>query len=265
MQAVYSQLVTAYREAEKYLLERILAADLTNWERARANQQLALIQAKLTELGQATYDWEVLHLPRLYAAGVNAADAGLAGIPNIAPPPDAFAALHTASIEIIGEQLAVGLDAAIQVVGRTVNDAFRQSALSAIQQGTALGERRRDVTRRMIKDLTDRGVTAFRDVQGRKWTLGNYAEMSVRTTTREATNTATENRIVERGHDLVQIPRHDSECPKCVAALAGGTIFSISGQSSEYPALSDAEAAGLFHPNCLHVVTPYNPYAAAAA
>ena len=262
IELVYNQLVSAYREAEKYILERILAADLTEWQAARANQQLALIQSALNELGQVTQDWEALHLPRLYAAGINGVDDALqaarAAGAALAPPPAEFAALHTASIELIAQNLVLGLEGARQIVGRTVGDVFRRAGLAALQQGTALGETRRQASKRMISKLAENGVTAFTDARGAKWNLNTYAEMHIRTSSMEATNQATYNRLAEYDLDLVQVPRHDGECPKCVEALDTlGTIFSVSGTSEKYPAEDDARALGLYHPSCLHRAQPY--------
>ena len=259
IELVYNQLVGAYREGEKYILERLLAADLSAWERARANQQLGLIQAALQELGQVTQDWEGIHLPRLYAAGIAGVDRALEAAPVQAPAAE-FAALHTASIELVAENLSLGLEGARQLVGRRITDVFRRAGLAALQQGTALGETRRQASKRMIKQLADKGVTAFVDARGAEWNLSTYAEMHIRTSSMEATNLATYNRLAEYDLDLVKVPRHDGECPKCKDALDSlGTIFSISGTSEQYPAEDEARAMGLYHPECLHRPQPYVP------
>jgi len=254
---INQQLIGAYSEAERYIVERVLAADITDWQRARANQQLALIRDALRELGQTTQEWAEMHIPRLYAAGLNATDEVLAGM--LVPPPRAeFAALHISSIELVSENLTLGLENARQIVGRTVQDVFREAGLAALQEGTAMGETRRDASKRMLKRLTDQGVTGFVDARGAEWNMSTYAEMHIRTASMEATNTATRNRLAEREIDLVRVPRHDDECPKCVQALDTlGTIFSVSGTSEEYPAEDDARAMGLYHPKCLHRAQPY--------
>ena len=58
------------------------------------------------------------------------------------------------------------------------------------------------------------------------------------------------------GEDLIQVSSHKGACPLCEPWQ--GAVLSISGNHPTYPALADAKAAGLFHPNCAHVVMPYS-------
>lgn len=255
---IAGQLERAYAEGERIILERIIAADLTDYQRARALGQLAQIREVLTALRADTERWVDTHVPRLYLEGVVDADLALdAAAAAVAPPPE-LAALHTTSIQLLGENLRTRLGEARVLVGRRVDDLFRQAALASLQQSTILGERPVEAIRRMMADMQRVGITSFTDRAGRRWGLARYAEMVTRTTTREATDQGLFNRMAERRHDLVQITRHDGECPKCVNALeALGTIFSLSGSSEQYPALDEARALGLFHPNCVHRPTPW--------
>jgi hypothetical protein len=156
---------------------------------------------------------------------------------------------------MIGENLAIRTGDALNVVGRQVDDVFRQAGLNALQQATILGETRRAATKRMVDELLEKGVTAFVDKGGTNWSLGRYAEMVARTTSREATNQGLQNRLAERGHDLVEISSHGGACELC--APWEGKVLSLSGKTEGYETVADAEAAGLFHPNCVHVAMPY--------
>jgi len=256
LQVISGQLATAYREGEKAILQRIVEANLTDYQRARAVQQLELIRQHLDELGEYTTEWAQLHLPGMYAAGMNVADDSLARVPGVLPLPAEFGALHTESIKALGENLSMRMSDVLTVVGRRTDDVFRQAGLNALQEATILGETRRKATKRLVQDLLDKGITGFTDKAGREWALGNYAEMVARTTSREATNQGTFNRLAERGQDLVQISTHGGACELCEPWE--GVILSMSGESDKYDALADAEAAGLFHPNCGHVPMPYS-------
>lgn len=92
---------------------------------------------------------------------------------------------------------------------------------------------------------------------------GKYARMVVRTLTREATVVSRHQRLAQMGIDLVSIVGRISKY-FCTAYL--GKVFSISGQSSEYPALADVQRGGPpFHPNCSKSTRPFVPELATAA
>lgn len=254
LQLIAQQLSGAYREAETEITTRLLEANLTDWQRARAAQQLAAIEDVLVELGEVTETWRETHVGNIYRESLAQADAALQAAGKQLPMEE-FGALHTESIRIIGENLAVNLAETRVMVGRRVDDVFRRAGLNALQRATALGETRRQATQRLLDELTEGGISSFTDRAGKTWNLGTYAEMHARTTSMEATNLATENRMAEMGEDLVKISSHAGACPLCIPWE--GKILSLSGASDEYPSVDEARAAGLFHPQCAHRPTPW--------
>lgn len=262
--AIEQQLSGAYHEAEKRLIAILGQVELSDWQRARAADQLAQVQAVLDALGEHTEAWADTHVPTLYAEGLSGADELLDAAGAGLPVPQGFARLHTESIQILGENIVMRYDEVLQTVGRRADDFFRQAGLLSLQEATALGTDRRSASRLMVQQLKEKGITGFVDARGTEWSLGTYAEMHARTVSRECTNLGTQNRLRERGHDLVQVSDHGGACEKC--APWEGEILSISGESSEYPSVAEAEADGLFHPNCVHVLVPWIPgYSSRAA
>jgi len=67
--------------------------------------------------------------------------------------------------------------------------------------------------------------------------------------------------MVENDFDLVQVSAHGG-CDLC--APWEGAILSISGDTPGYPTVDEAEASGLFHPNCKHAINTLIPDLAAA-
>jgi hypothetical protein len=67
------------------------------------------------------------------------------------------------------------------------------------------------------------------------------------------------NQLEGEGYDLVKMSSHATTCPVC--AVYQGRVYSISGRSKEYPALSVVFRNGYnnIHPNCRHVVYAYIP------
>jgi hypothetical protein len=121
---------------------------------------------------------------------------------------------------------------------------------------TAGDETWRQAMRREL-DLFERmNIKSFTDKAGRNWKLSNYAEMVSRTVPMHVMNVGKMNEFLEYGEDLVVVSDFSPTCPLC--APWGGAVLSISGAAKGYPAVSEAEEAGLFHPRCLHAFALYS-------
>jgi len=92
----------------------------------------------------------------------------------------------------------------------------------------------------------------FIDKSGKKWNNGNYFNMLNRTTVANVSRNAYTDALVDNGHDLATIEGGGDPCPACSAWR--GVVVSLSGANSKFPSMADAEAGGVFHPNC--VCTP---------
>lgn len=153
----------------------------------------------------------------------------------------------------------------LYTVGRLENDPFRQSALSSVLSQEAAGTGWKQTSAKMVQELQNKGVTAFVDKAGRRWSLQDYGNMAVRTTARQAEVAAI---LTADDYDLWQIVKIGSTCQVC-AALEG-RVYSKSGTDPNYPPLSLAfgkvDPAGPddltntylnIHPNCLHSLVKY--------
>ena len=95
------------------------------------------------------------------------------------------------------------------------------------------------------------------DKGGREWKLDVYSEMLARTRLREVSNMGLTTRLKGEGYDLVEVSTHLSDHEEC--RVWEGKILSITGSTHGYPTTSEAEMAGLMHPNCKHRYLPYHP------
>ena len=138
---------------------------------------------------------------------------------------------------------------------RETEDIYR-----AIQREISTGlvaelEQRKVTAQRMLNRFADEGITGFVDRAGRRWDMTSYVEMATRSISANASLQGQIDRQTEHGRDLVVVSDHAGECPVC--RPWENKVLSISGTSLKYPALSKARSAGLFHPNCRHVITGY--------
>jgi hypothetical protein len=104
---------------------------------------------------------------------------------------------------------------------------------------------------RLMGTVEGAGLPAWKfiDKGGRKWTNGNYLNMLTRTTTARVARESYTDALVDEGFDLATIEGGGNPCPVCEAWR--GRVISLTGKTPDYPTLADAEAAGVFHPNCV--------------
>lgn len=163
-------------------------------------------------------------------------------------------ALNKRAIRYISENAADDMIRANHFFGRHWNDAARRIGLETVE-GKLMEELTvKQASRQMVRHMQEQGWTAFIDKGGRAWRLDTYANLVARTTTREATNTATLEAGREWKHDLVLFTKRFPTCKVCAAIQ--GRVFSISGNDKRFPYLYDLpgfkDGFSLPHPHCRH-------------
>ena len=121
-------------------------------------------------------------------------------------------------------------------------------------------ESRQQALRKTIKEFNDRGLTAFVDKGGKKWTPEAYVNMVLRSTVGSTANGIQLARTKDYGVDYLETSSHSGARPKC--AKDQGKIFCISGNDKRYPKWSSSsygEPDGILGINCGHSTYPYVP------
>ena len=149
----------------------------------------------------------------------------------------------------------------VYTIARLEADPFRETALKQVLRKEAAGTPWINSSQAMVQEMQNKGITAFVDKAGRKWSLQSYGNMAVRTTARQAQVAAL---LAADDYDLWQIVKVGSTCKVC-AALEG-RVYSKSGMNPDYPPLSlafgkvDPDLTNTYlniHPNCLHSLVKY--------
>lgn len=138
---------------------------------------------------------------------------------------------------------------------RATNDIFRRIIAEVAAQGLAGEATRRTAAQAALDRLLGHGIAGFVDSSGRQWNLASYVEMATRTAVHNAERQGVMDGVRAAGRDLVVVAGSPACCPMC--APWEGKVVSLTGMTTGYPTLADAEADGLFHPNCRHTVAPY--------
>jgi hypothetical protein len=156
---------------------------------------------------------------------------------------------------------------------RAVPDIYQQAIARFVGPRLLGTETGRQLRTRALADWLAKGIPAFVDRAGRRWSPGAYVNMATRTATNRAWLDAHMNRWSGMGLELVTIIRGADSCQACAAW--SGLILSTGGQTGTITAqhaisgepitievrgtLASARAGGWNHPNCRCTLAPVFP------
>ncbi len=249
----HARAIGALFDAATAQIQAVIAEGLTSGAAANAKwleaqrAYVAAITARLAQQAPALAHEAVL---RAYLA----AHEDAAKVLKIKAPP------NERSAQLLAENASKPLGDAALTVGRRADDALRRIGLAQAAQADVKGEGIRDPAARLAADLQARGLVAtgkdgakLVQVGGRNFQAGKYAEMVIRTTTREAHSHAVIEQTQAAGSDLVEVSSHGAsdECGDYE-----GNVYSLDGTTPGYDVLDQVPP---FHPNCVHVLAPVAP------
>jgi len=226
---------------------------------------LAQIDAILADFSGDVYEFIETEIPAIYKVGAKDAVNQLRAAGADIQVKSGFNLLHKQAIAALVDDTASAFGEGMAGINRTARQilgrATKQLITQRIAEGLISGSSVRDVKNLITGILQNEGLGALVDKGGHTWTLDRYSEMLFRTKMVEARNLGLINRVAENGFDLVQVSVNGSEHEEC--RIWEGEILSLTGATSGYKTVSDATAAGLFHPNCKHALNVINPELAA--
>lgn len=252
--ASVNDLALKVKSHEGRLMNNIIAGLAGHQTFAQIQKETKATQAELTKLFGT---WTQQEIPTLYGVGLKRA-SDLMGLGSVVP---AFGVMHKEALQLVMDNAYSHMMDATDLIGRKVNDTFRQVALQNVGAQIAGGASINTTKDLIIKDLQDHGLTSFVDSAGRQWDLSRYAEMVARTTSMEAYTTGSVNKYKEEGVDLVTVGGREPEegVSSDAAFQYWQQIISLTGQTAGFPTLEEAEANGLMHPNNWRDLIPLSP------
>lgn len=272
-EAKMRDLLATYRQAQRDIAAMVRAAvaaqDLRTAARRRA--QLVAVQVALDRLGVYTDPAIRALVAQAVTDGSERVRRDMIGARITAPEiPGAFHAVSADALLALQDAATGRLVGARQTVGRTVEDLYaragRRAAVRAVLGADGSPEKaRRALMADLRKDpvvqrLLQNGGQAFIDKAGRGWSLADYSDMVVRTTTRQAVTQGALARMAAHGIDLARVSRHASSCAVCKPWE--GRLVALNGDTASYEGEAVADLAALpnggppFHPRCKHSLQP---------
>lgn len=232
--------------------------------RARADRGIAGAQAELTDVVAQV----------MIAAHTDGYALAVAELPDeLGEPAPAGQVLGAA------DDLTARVMAAMVQVPRLLEVVYRDAVTAGAAEVLGGKVTRLQAAQHVFDRLGSRGITGFRDVAGRNWSLSSYVEMAVRTETGRVAIDGHTTALQDAGQDLVKISDSPRECPECrpwegkVLSLTGATVAGLMPSAVGGPAvrvdvagtIAQARSAGLFHPNCTHSQSLFLPGATTVA
>lgn len=248
-------LVRRYKKSLKELLRRIAAKQAAGRWTGYERQLLQEIEKAVRELDTAAAEEMADLVKKAYIA---AEEQAVSTLSRSGITPLLSGGLNREAMWLVAENAVDTMVEANHYFGRHLQDKIRRIGLEAIGEKLSTGQTVREAARRILDMLNKDGFEIVMGAKGRQMQLDTYAELVSRTTTREATNTATSETCRQWGHDLVKFTTHYPTCAVC--APLQGRVFSISGKDKRFPALSSVpgfdQGFKTIHPNCRHVLVP---------
>jgi len=134
----------------------------------------------------------------------------------------------------------------IRFLRRQYVEVFRAGSVS----GMTMREMQKELKSRMTGTRPD---WKFIDSAGRAWKPDNYFNMLARTTVANVERESYADTMTDAGLDLVMVAGGQPTAPPPDPCWEWyGKILSLTGETKGYPTVAEAEASGLYHPNCIH-------------
>lgn len=174
-----------------------------------------------------------------------------------------FFRLNDRKLEALIKATTNDMERAETAVLRMANDQYRKAIFNAqvyANSGAGTYEKAVDMATR---DMLSRGLNCVEYANGARHTLADYADMAIRTASKRAYLQGEGEKRQEWGITTVIVNKRGNPCPKCLPFVGKVLIDDVwsGGKKSDglYPLMSQAIAAGLYHPRCKDSHTTYFP------
>ncbi|QBE98910.1 hypothetical protein PMF13cell1_04479 [Blautia producta] len=174
-----------------------------------------------------------------------------------------FFRLNDRKLDALIKATVDDMERAETAVLRMANDQYRKVIYNAqVYANTGAGTYEKAVDM-ATKDMLSAGLNCVEYANGARHTLSDYADMAIRTASKRAYLQGEGQKRQEWGLHLVIMNKRGNPCPKCLPFVGKVLIDDVwSGGSKadgNYPLMSVAISAGLYHPRCKDGHTTYFP------
>src|SRR5690606_22321189 len=187
-----------------------------------------------------------------------------------APPEEQFFKINDKKLEALQKTVKNDLKKAQHGVMRKMDDVYRQVIYKAEVNMTAGARTLNQAIDMATKEFLSKGINSIEYANGRKVSIGAYAEMALRTASQRATFLGEGKKRDEWGVYTVLMSAHANCSPMCLpyqgTVMIDDVYTSITPEQARqmsretgYVLLSEAMKNHAFHANCRHSLSTYFP------
>lgn len=175
-----------------------------------------------------------------------------------------FFKINDRKLEALIKATTDDMQKAETAVLRMANDQYRKIIYNAqVYANTGAGTYEKAVDM-ASKDFLSAGLNCIEYANGARHTIADYADMAVRTASKRAYLQGEGEMRQQWGlHLVIMNKRGDNPCPQCLPFVGKIMIDDVwsggSRKDGNYPLMSSAVEAGLYHPRCRDAHTTYFP------
>lgn len=240
----------------------VMLAELEKYKRRNAkkygtvfeniNSRIESLIRKANENGQSEQEKKILEAIKKGFKGYRDPNKGLTA---------QFFHVNERKMEALINATINDMQKAETAILRMANDQFRRIIFDAqvyAATGAATYQKAVDMA---TKDMLAAGLNCVEYKNGARHRLDDYAEMAIRTASKRAYLSGEGVMRQKWGISLVIINKRQAACPKCAPFVGKIMIDDVwsggSREDGEYPLMSEAVAAGLYHPRCKDAHSTY--------
>jgi len=253
------RLTQLYKDAEDTAILLLATALLAPKPAEALRTAQRSVRTVMEQADAQAREWCDDSLTTLYARGMMDASERLS-LPHPESSP-----MHLAIIAAIAGAVLEKLTSVGAAVDRNVATLLASAQVG--QAGAAFKNATdwQTLAEQLRQDVLKSGVTGFIDKEGNVWKVDTYVDVVAQSSVMQAYNAGVKSETQAQGLDLVQLSDEIDEntCDAC--AKWAGQILSITGATSGFSTVDDAEKDGVFHCHCVHTLEPLTEEEAAQA
>lgn len=251
------QVVKAYEQALKDVQAELNSLFITDFKRAQVLATEKAIVSILSDIKKYGDEWASVAVTKSAIDGIASTiySLSLVGTYDEALKIASFNRVNKRFVAAAIADTQADLLAVTQNIERQAKLTIRKATAEAMRYKLARGDNAiQDISREIKQRIINATDVAIIDARGRRWKVGNYADMIARTKLMEAHREASINEALAEGSYYGRISRHGAT--DACRHWEGKIVKLVAAADGEYPYIGDIPRRELFHPACKHLVTP---------
>lgn len=251
------RLVKAYEKALKDVQTELDSLFLTDFKRAQILATEKAIINILSDISKYSEEWASVTITKSAQEGIASTIYALELTKTFdeALKIVKFNAVNKRYVAAAIADTQADLLALTQNIERQAKLAIRKATAEAMRYKLARGDNAiQGISREIKQRIINATDVAIIDARGRRWKVGNYADMIARTKLMEAHKEASINEALAEGSYYGRISRHGAT--DACRHWEGKIVKLVADADGDYPYIGDIPRRELFHPACKHLVTP---------